>query len=228
MGIFTRFKDIINANINSILDKAEDPEKMIKLMMREMEDTLVELKSSTAAKMASQSRIGRELKEAEDLLVRWTGRAQMAVEKGRDDLAREALGEKKNAQNQVDILKKEIDHYTKLIDETKMNIVQLEEKLETVRQKHRILIQRGKHAYEKKQTREQMNQASGVNTMVRFDALEERIERMEAEAELTGVPQNASIENEFSKMEQDDSIEDELAALKKQVKSTGNKKAEEK
>jgi phage shock protein A len=97
MGVFTRFKDIINANINSMLDKAENPEKMIRLMMQEMEDTLIDLKSSCAAKMAGKTKTLRELKDAEARVQRWQSRAELAISKKRDDLAREALIEKQKA-----------------------------------------------------------------------------------------------------------------------------------
>ncbi|HID30145.1 MAG TPA: phage shock protein A, partial [Desulfobacterales bacterium] len=95
MGVFTRFRDIVSSNINAMLDRAENPEKMIKLMIHEMEDTLVELKASCAGVMASSKKVQRELQEIRSHTSRWHEKAQLAVEKGRDDLAREALVEKR-------------------------------------------------------------------------------------------------------------------------------------
>jgi phage shock protein A len=222
MSIFSRFRDIVNSNINDILDKVEDPEKMIRLMIQEMEDTLVELKSSCAGKMASKAEINREKEYLEKTLERWDGRARLAIEKNREDLAREALLEKKNSQNQIDLLVKDLDHFTTLIDECKSNILQLEQKLEEVRQKHKLLIQRGRHAAETKQARTVLRQADGTQAFQRFNDLEKKVERMEAEAEMSGFgtsgSRDSSIEHEFDKLESETEIDEELAALKKSMK----------
>ena len=220
MGVFTRFKDIVNSNINSMLDKAEDPEKMINLMIREMEDTLVELKSSCAASMADRARTERERDLFSEKLDRWDGRARLAIEKGRDDLAREALIERKSCSNQVEILNNDLAQFDSLIEESKSNIVQLEEKLETVKQKRRILIQRSIHASEKMRARQTMRNASGVEAAMRFDDLESRIERMEADAEIMYPGPN---ESEFHRLENETEIEEELSNLKKSMKQKKDK-----
>jgi phage shock protein A len=216
MGVFTRFKDIVNANINSILDKAEDPEKMISLMMREMEDTLVELKSSCASKMADKAKLEREKNFYEDKAKGWQSRAKLAVEKGRDELAREALQEKQKCLDELEYLTKDWNHLSGIVEESRSEISQLEEKLEQVRQKHRQLLQRGRHAQEKKKARESMQQASSTSAMERFDIMESRIEQMEAEADLYG-QKNSDVESKFVNLENDDSVEQELAELKKSL-----------
>ena len=108
MGIFSRFKDIVNSNINSLLDKAEDPEKMLRLMIQEMEDTLIELKSNCAAMMADGIRKEKLLDETQKTLSRWENRALLAIEKKREDLAREALLEKRNVQAELESLKDQL------------------------------------------------------------------------------------------------------------------------
>lgn len=218
MGVFTRFKDIVNSNINSMLDKAEEPEKMINLMIREMEDTLVELKTSCAASMAEKAKTERERDVFKEKLERWDGRAKLAVEKGRDDLAREALIERKSVVNQFDLIENDLIQFETIIKESKSNIIQLEEKLETVKQKRRILVQRGIHASEKMKAREAVKNASGVDATIRFDELEGRIERMEADADMVYSGFSDPSENEFTKMEHESEIEDELASLKKSMK----------
>lgn len=215
MGVFTRFRDIINANINSMLDKAENPEKMIRLMMQEMEDTLIDLKSSCAAKMAGKAKAQRELKEIQSKVDRWHNRAELAVSKKRDDLAREALAEKKRAQQDAEALRSDVEQYDRLIEECKANILQLEEKLQSVRQKHKILVQRSLHAQEQKQARTTTRQAEGEEAMRRFSDFESKIERMEADAEMTGFGEASTVEQEFSKLESSDEIEQELSNLKK-------------
>ena len=219
MGVFTRFKDIIGANINSLLDKAEDPEKMIRLMIQEMEDTMVELKSNCAEKMALLKTLDREKGGLEELLKRWDGRAKLAVEAGKDNLAREALHEKKSCSSRLEYLRKEESHIQGIIAECKEHILQLEEKLEQVSQKHRLLIQRGIHARDKRRARESMSYATGAEAMRRFDEMENRIERMEAEADLAGSSSEHSkeVEREFSRMESSSEVEDELQSLKKKV-----------
>jgi len=223
MGVFSRFKDIIGANINALLDKAEDPEKMIRLMMQEMEDTMVDLKSSCAEKMAALKSLEKEKDHLNELLIRWDGRAKLAVESGRDDLAREALTEKKSCTGDLEYLEKEEVHLSSIISECKLNISQLEEKLEQVSQKHRLLIQRGVHAQEKKRAKETMYQATGANSMRRFDEMENRINRMEADADMAGPVRNSDSEWEFQKMESSTEVEDELAALKKKMSGSAKK-----
>lgn len=218
MGIFSRLNDIINANINSLLDKAEDPEKMIRLMIREMEDTLVDLKSSCASKMAEGARVKREFKECKNQVARWEERAELAINKDREDLAREALVQKQTCQNQQDLLQSDLKHLDELIAEAKNNIIQLENKLEQVRQKHRLLIQRSHQAREKQRMNQTMGKAKGADAMQRFEEFESKIERMEAEAELSGVTGKPSLEREFDNLEKNSSVDKELEALKAKLK----------
>ena len=126
MGIFTRFRDIISSNINAMLDKAEDPEKLIKLMIREMEDTLVEIKAACAGVMAADKKVQRQLKSTRDRVQYWEEKAEMAVKKGRDDLAREALLEKRRYLGRVETLDGEQAEYQILIDQYQDDIRQLE------------------------------------------------------------------------------------------------------
>lgn len=224
MGVFTRFKDIVGANINAMLDKAEDPEKMIRLMTREMEDTLVEMKSACAATLAEKAKTERERKDLSERVARWDERARLAVEKKRDELAKEALIEKKSAVNQLALIDKDLAHMDKLVEESRANILQLEEKLETVKQKHRVLVQRAVHAKETRRSRESIRSASGSDAAMRFDELERRIEQMEAEAEMAGVAPDNDLEREFSHLEAGADIEKELADLKQNVKAQKSEK----
>jgi phage shock protein A len=134
--------DIVNANINSLLDKAEDPEKMIKLMMQEMEDTLIELKSSCAAKIASKTKLDRKRDELDNLAKRWMSRAELALGKGREDLAREALMEKRRALERNRPHRRRCLRYDEMIKKSKEDIGKLEDKLQSLRQKHQTIIER--------------------------------------------------------------------------------------
>jgi len=215
MGIFTRVRDIISSNINAMLEKAEDPEKMVKLMIREMEDTLVEVKASCAGAMATKKKIQREIDEVRERAELWAGKAKLAVEKGRDDLAREALLEKKRYRERADALAGELDGCDTLVTQYQDDIKQLEDKLAMAREKQRLLVQRHTRAQQKMRTEQDIRRLDTSDAMARFDSFEERIERMEADAELVNYGRKPSLEDEFRKIEGDDDIDEELEELKK-------------
>ncbi len=214
MGIFTRFRDIISANMNAMLDKAEDPEKLIRLMIREMEDTLVELKASCAGSMAEARKAEKLLEEAKKKETQWEDRATLAVKKGRDDLAREALAEKKRYSERLIGLENDVDECRALTDQYQEDIRRLEERLTTAREKQRVLIQRHVHAAKKKESEKEIRRADSMDAVRRFEAFEQRIVRMEAEADLVNFGRSTSLEQEFGKLTVDEDIERELESLK--------------
>lgn len=214
MGIFTRFRDIINSNINGMLDRAENPEKLIRLMINEMEDTLIEIKAACAEVVGNMKNIERQMAAAEDRANCWEEKARLAVDKGRDDLAREALSQKRKYNNRVEILENELVEFNLLIDQYKDEMRQLEEKLKFARKKEKILIQRHIHANNKRRAQEEMRRFDGSEVALKFDELENRIERMEAEADLVNYGKEASLEAELDNLAIDEEIEKELQAMK--------------
>ena len=214
MGIFTRFRDIVSSNINAMLDKAEDPEKLIKLMIHEMEDTLVELKASCAGVMAGSKKIERQIEEVRNRVSYWAEKAPLAVSKGRDDLAREALIQKRKYHGRVESFEIELKEHEALVEEYQEDIRQLEDKLASAREKQRMLVQRHIHANRKRRAQEDIRRMDSNDSMYRFDDLENRIERMEAEADLVNYGVSGSLEAEFEELGLDDEIEAELKALK--------------
>jgi phage shock protein A len=214
MGIFTRFRDIISSNINAMLDKAEDPEKLIRLMIREMEDTLVEIKTACAGVMAGGKKIKRQLGNLGARAQYWEEKAELAVNKGRDDLAREALVEKRKFNRRIEILENDLAEHDLLIEQYQDDIRQLEEKLKSARDKQRMLVQRHIHAQKKMQAQEEMRRIDSSETVMKFDELENRIERMEAEADLVNYGKKTSLEEELERLSVDEEIENELQALK--------------
>lgn len=222
MGIFTRFKDIINSNMNSMLDKAEDPEKMIKMMIREIEDTLVELKASCAGVIASKKKVQRSLDSASGHMEQWNARAELAVAKGRDDLAREALVEKRRFSSIIDSLETELIEHSALVDQYQEDIRQLEDKLRSSREKQRMLVQRHIHAKRKKQAQEDIRRMDNYDTLAKFDQMESRIEQMEAEADLVNYGVKTSLDEQFEEIIMDDDIEKELQRLKSNRSGTGS------
>lgn len=214
MGIFTRFKDIIASNINSMLDKAENPEKLIKLMIREMEDTLIELKTSCANAIASQKKAERL---HDDICSRekfWEGKAGLAVKKNKDDLARKALQEKQYYRKKAESVESELDELESIVYQYQSDIRELEDKLNSAREKQRVLVQRHVRARNRKKAMEEVRRADSVEVMQKFDELENHIEYMEAEAELAGPMKSSGLEAEFEALETNDEIEAELSRLK--------------
>lgn len=214
MGIFTRVRDVISSNINAMLDKAEDPEKMIKMIVREMEDTLVEVKASCAGAMATKKKIQRELTAVQARADEWAGKARLAVDKGREDLAREALLEKRRYLTRVEALQEELAQCDSLVDQYQSDITQLEEKLTMAREKQRVLVQRHIHAQKKKQAENHIRKVDTADALARFETFEHRIDRMEAEADLVNYGRKPTLDDEFAKLEGDEALERELADLK--------------
>ncbi len=214
MGIFTRFRDIISSNINAMLDKAENPEKLIKLIIREMEDTLIELKAACAGVMASCKSIQRQKDQAELHIARWQDRATLAVNKGRDDLAREALLEKRRAIERSGELTKDLDDHNGLVTQYQDDIRQLQDKLDSARDKQRMMVQRHARASSKLKAQDQIRRIESTDAILRFDELENRIDRMEAEADMGLYTRKSTLESEFESLRVDDELEKELAELK--------------
>ena len=208
MSIFTRFKDIVNSNINSLLDKAEDPEKMLRLMIGEMEDTVIDLKTTTAARMAEAIRSEKKVDEAKATVERWQARAELAIEKGKDDLAREALIEKKHAQEAYERALENISSLKKSVEEGKEEIRTLEDKIKAAKDKLATL--------QREQARAQERRDSSVNLNARFEEMENRINRMNSYNDLSKKSEEKSAEEKFSEMEKNDEIEAEIERIKKE------------
>jgi phage shock protein A len=219
MGIFSRFRDIVSSNINAMLDKAEDPEKLISLMIREMEDTLVEIKASCAGVMANKKKVHRQMNEAEAQAKKWEQKAGLAVAKGRDDLAREALLEKRRYSERLDSLERQHSEMNGLVEQYQEDIQQLEEKLRAAREKQRLLVQRHIHANKKKQAQADIRRMEASEAIIKFEEFENRIDRMEAEADLVNYGRKPSLEVHFEEIMVDEELEKELQTLKSAMKS---------
>ncbi len=214
MGIFSRMRDIIGSNLNAMLDRAEDPEKLIRLMIQEMEDTLVEVKASCAQAMAQAKRIQRELDFTVQKLNEWDGRAELALGKGREDLAREALREKRRWQERRERMETEANEQAGVVERYHDDIGQLEAKLASVREKQRLLVERHRQASQKLRAREDLRRADSSEVLLRFAQFESRVDRMEAQAGLAGPWRGASLDEQFDRLAGDEELERELAELK--------------
>ena len=220
MGIFSRFRDIVSSNLNSILDRAEDPQKMVRLIIQEMEDTLIEVKSSCAGVIADQKKTQRELAQCKELVEQWDSKAKLAVSKGRDDLARAALSEKRKYNERADWLTEDLERTKGAVSSFQSDITQLESKLNDARDKQRSILQRRAAVDARRRTHSKIRKVDTSEAFMRFEAYEYGIDRMEAEAELTDSyrPKEASLDEKFTTLEHEDEIEQELEKLRKEVK----------
>lgn len=224
MNMFKRFADIFNSHLNSALDKLEDPAKMINLMITELQDTQTKARSSMASRKAEQAGLEREKGELAKAILRWEERARLAITNGREDLAREALVEKKHAEEQTKRVEEQLANLTSILASQATQLTQITDKLKEVKDKQQILVQRARSAKEKKQVAQTLHSSDSADLARKFSELESKIEHMEAEAELSGYQGSKSTVDEFTQMETDSAIEAELAELKKAVKEPKEKK----
>ncbi|MCF8482246.1 MAG: phage shock protein PspA [Rhodospirillum sp.] len=225
MGIFSRMTDIVNANLNSLLDKAEDPEKMARLMIQEMEDTLVEVRASAVRMIADKKDLERSLtaleKDAED----WGAKAEFALSKGREDLAKGALVAKRKLADRATAAEAELVVIDESLSKTNGDLGKLQAKLDEAKAKRKSIEIRMQSAQKRVQVRKTLYDGRVDDAIDRYDSLERRIHELEADADVLEMGRTGgkvTLEDEFASLRADADVEDELAKLKEKV---GGKKA---
>ena len=226
MGIFTRFSDIVNSNINAILDKAEDPEKIVRLMIQEMEDTLVEVRSAAARSIADKKDLNRKIEALEDERRDWDDKAELAMRKGREDLAKAALVEKSRVVAAVDVLKEDYVAVDEGLTKLNEDIARLEAKLEDAKARQKALLARHKTANSRLAARKKIHDYKIDDAMLRFEAYTRRIDDVEGRVEAYDLGLPKDLNHEFASLEAEESVKQELDALKKRVAAERGAEAE--
>lgn len=218
MGIFSRFTDIVNSNINSILDKAEDPEKMVRLIIQEMEDTLVEVRSASAKTIASKKEISSQINKVQNESKDWKAKAELAISKDREDLARAALQEKKKCDEHAKALSSELNGVDEQITKLQSEVGQLQDKLADAKTRQKAIILRQKTVSSRLEVKKTLDSGKVDAAMGRFEQYERKIDDLESQVDAYDLGKK-TLADEFAELETDDEIDDELAALKKNMKS---------
>jgi len=214
MGIFSRFTDIVNSNINSILDKAEDPEKLVRLMIQEMEDTLVEVRSTAARAIADRKEITRTLQSLEQEARDWQAKAELALDKEREDLAKAALAEKARVVQSAEGLRNQHKTLGEGLEKLNDDIVRLEEKLVDAKTRQQALYARHQTASRRLEVRKRLHSARIDDALIRFDQFERRIDDIEAHVESYDLGGKKTLKDEFADLETEDAVAKELRELK--------------
>ena len=226
MGIFTRFSDIVNSNINAILDKAEDPEKILRLMIQEMEDTLVEVRSAAARSIADKKDLNRRLGRLEREIEEWDDKAELALRKGREDLAKAALVEKSRASSAADVVKADYAAVDEGLTKLNEDIARLEAKLKDAKARQKALLARHKTANSRLAARKKIHDYKIDDAMVRFEQYTRRIDDVEGRVEAYDMGLPKDLNHEFAGLEAEESVERDLDALKKRVAASDHKSAD--
>ncbi len=214
MGIFSRLTDIINSNLNSILDRAEDPEKLIRLVIQEMEDTLVEVRSSTVRTIAERKEIERKLNQLNRDLEEWQRKAELALSRDRDDLAKGALVAKSKIAEQIDVLEHQLVHIEEALAKSSEDISRLQEKLTDAKKREKAIVLRHKSAASRLKVNTQIHDDRINDAFARFEQVERNLDELEGRAESMDIGRKRTLAEEFSDFEASTKVEQELADLK--------------
>lgn len=217
MGIFTRLTDIINSNITHLLDKAEDPDKMIRMMVQEMEDTLVEVRSSAARVIADRKELDRHIGRLSDVQNDWYAKAELALSKNREDLANAALIEKSKLVDLILELEQDRGPLAEALKKYESDIMSLEAKIKEAKAKQKALVERQNSAESQLKVRARLYDNRIENVMNRFHLMERRVEETESKVEASEIGREKTLHEEFVDLEASEKVADELAALKEKM-----------
>ncbi|EED35253.1 phage shock protein A [Luminiphilus syltensis NOR5-1B] len=225
MGIFSRMSDIVNSNLNALLDSAEDPEKMIRLIIQEMEDTLVEVRSSSARVLADRKTAARRLEATEAEAAQWEAKAKLAISKGREDLARAALQEKRAIEEEVAAVQEELSATDEHIAQLNEEVSQLQAKLNDAKAKQKTILMRSKTVQSRMQVKRQVHRTELDEAFTKFDKFERRVDNLEGQLEAMDLGRDVTpdLAAEIESLAQDEWLTEELDRLKASMASKDDK-----
>ena len=214
MGIFSRTRDIVAAKFTDLLDKAEDPAKMIRMIILEMEETLVEVRATAARSIADQKEMRRHIGKLGTLETSWDEKAELALSKGREDLAKAALVEKQKATDMIERLQAEIEVLDDALKSSEADIAKLQSKLRDARVRQSAIANRMEAATNKIRVREAYSGERVQDAFARFDVLERRADLAEGRAEVLGMGAPKTLEEEIAELKSSEKVDAALEALK--------------
>ena len=217
MGILDRVSNILRANINDILDRAEDPEKMLDQILRDMESAIRDARSQVAEMIAQEKVIRRDMERSQELAAEWERKAELAVKNGRDELAMEALRRKKDYQDHAEVYRQQWEAQRAAVEKLKQELEQLERKYESAKRNREVLIARRKRAIAQAQVIRTGERLEKIDYAAELERMERRILEEEARAAAMAELAEESIEEQFAELEEDEELREELAALKARV-----------
>jgi len=206
--------DIINSNLNAMIDKAENPEKIARLIIQEMEDTLVEVRTDAARNIAERKELTRKVDAYNERAAEWGAKAELALTKDREDLARGALQAKQQAENMATVVAQEIEILDEAVGKADMDLAKLQSKLDEARAKHKSLTMRGSVAKNQIKMRSKMTDHRVDDALARYERMERKVDELEAHVEAFDLGSGESLESQFAQLEADESVEAELEALR--------------
>ena len=219
MGIFSRTRDIFAANMTELLDRAEDPARMIRMIILEMEETLVEIRATAARSIADIKEMRRAVVRLDELSADWTAKAELALSKDRDDLAKSALVERQKAAEMADGLRDELSQMEQVLRGYEADIAKLQSKLREARARQNAIAARFESAVARAKAREIMHGSRTAEAFSKFEILERRADFAEGRAEALGI---TSLEDEIDQLRADEKIDAELEAMKAALKARTN------
>ncbi|MCH1579796.1 phage shock protein PspA [Luminiphilus sp.] len=227
MGIFSRISDIVNSNLNALCDSAEDPEKMIRLIIQEMEDTLVEVRSASARVIADQKTASRRRDRIAAEVSNWEDKARLAVSKGRDDLAKAALQERRVVEDTLRIVEGELTSSGDQIGQLNEEIGQLQQKLDDAKAKQKAILLRAKTVQSRVQVKNQVQRKELDDAFARFEGFERKVDNLEGELQAMDLGRNtaSSLAAEIDALGEADWLEEELARIKGSMEEVSSEPA---
>jgi phage shock protein A len=217
MGLFDRISRVFRANLNDLVSKAEDPEKVLEQAVIDMQENLVQLRQAVARTIAEQKRTEKQYTQNQEEANKWQQRAQLALQKGDEELAREALVRKKNYAETAQVLKTQLDNQVKQVETLKKQLIALESKISEAKTKKNMLKARAQAAQANRQLQEAVGNMSTNSAMAAFERMEDKVVSLEAESQAAYELGGSGLEDQFKQLESGTGVDDELMALKAQM-----------